>query len=172
MLSNIAGGMMVLSTHPFRVGDYVEIGGVEGTVKEIGLYHTRLLTADNKEVFVPNSEVSSSKITNYTAEGTRRVELSFQVSYDCSTDDVRAALLRACSHPDVSAEPAPEVVVLHYGDSSIEYQLRLWCPSAAYWPICFQVREQVRTCFAEAGLTMTYPHLNVHLDHVEQGGNR
>lgn len=169
-LANIAGGMMVLSTHPFRVGDYVEIGGVEGTVKDIRLYHTQLLTIDNKEIFVPNSEVSSSKISNFTAEGTRRLDLCLSAAYSCAIDEVRAALLKACDHPQIAADPAPEVLVNHYGDSSIEYLLRLWCPSDAYWTVNFYVLEQVKHRFDEAGLQMTYPHLNVHVDCSNEGG--
>ena len=167
-LSNIAGGMMVLSAHPFHVGDYVEIGGAEGTVSEIGLFHTKLITVDNKNVFVPNSEVSSSKITNYTAEKTRRIDLSFTASYDCNPDAVRAALLRACAQDTVCAEPAPAAHVRVYGESSIEYILQFWCAAGDYWPAYYAVTEQVKREFDAAGLMMTYPHLNVHMDSIPQ----
>ena len=165
-LSNIAGGMMVLSSHPFHVGDYVEIGGIEGTVAEIGLFHTRLVTADNKNVFVPNSEVSSAKIVNFTAEQTRRVDLTFTASYDSAPDRVCAALLRACAaHPELTLpDPPPEAHVTAYGDSSIEYILKFWCSTPQYWPARYAVTEQVKREFDADGLEMSYPHLNVHLD--------
>ena len=165
-LSNIAGGMMVLSSHPFHVGDYVEIGGIEGTVAEIGLFHTRLVTADNKNVFVPNSEVSSAKIVNFTAEQTRRIDLTFTAGYDSAPDRVRAALLRACAaHPELTlADPPPEAHVTAYGDSSIEYILKFWCSTPQYWPARYAVTEQVKREFDADGLEMSYPHLNVHLD--------
>ncbi len=163
-LANIAGGIQILTAHPFQVGDYVEIADTDGTVAEIGMIYTRLTTVDNKGIFLPNSDVASSKIINYTAEGKRRVDLSFSASYDCTTADVRAALLRATQVPGVLSDPAPETYVKEYEESSISYVLRVWTLTEDYWDVYFQVTENVRTEFDNAGLSMTYPHLNVHLD--------
>ena len=163
-LSNIAGGIQILTAHPFRVGDYVEIAGTEGTVTEIGMIYTRLITVDNKEIYLPNSDVAASKIVNYTAEGKRRVDLSFSASYDCATADVRAALLKAAQVEGALNEPAAESYVKEYSESSISYILRVWCLAENYWDVYFKVTENVRAEFENAGLSMTYPHLNVHLD--------
>lgn len=162
-LSNLAGGVTLLSTHPFRVGDFVEVGGVSGTVREIGMTYTTLTTADQKEIFVPNSEVSSSKIINYTMVGTRRVDLTFMASYDDDVETVKAALRKAAALPQVLEDPPLFVAVSNYGDSAIEYVLRAWTSSADYWDVYYRIIENVKVCFDEAGITMTYPHLNVHL---------
>ena len=162
-LSNLAGGVTLLSTHPFRVGDFVEVGGVSGTVREIGMTYTTLTTADQKEIFVPNSEVSSSKIINYTMVGTRRVDLTFPASSDAAVEPVLAALRTAAALPQVLEDPPLFVAVNNYGDSAIEYVLRAWTSSEDYWDVYYRIIENVKVCFDEAGITMTYPHLNVHL---------
>lgn len=162
-LSNVAGGITLLSTHPFKVGDFVELGGVSGTVREIGMTYTTLTTADQKEIFVPNSEVSSTKIINYTMVGTRRVDLNFTASYDDDVETVKAALRKAADLPQVLPDPALFVAVSNYGDSAIEYVLRAWTSSADYWDVYYRIIENVKICFDEAGITMTYPHLNVHV---------
>ncbi len=163
-LSNIAGGIQILSAHPFRVGDYVEIAGTEGSVSQIGMIYTSLVTLDNKTVHLPNSDVASSKIINYTVLGTRRIDLTFSAAYHCATEDVRAALYQAAKVETALEEPAPQVLVAEYGDSAISYHLRVWCHAEDYWPLYYRITENVRTEFERAGLEMTYPHLNVHLD--------
>ena len=163
-LSNLAGGVTLLSTHPFRVGDFVEVGGVSGTVQEIGMTYTTLVTPDQKEIFVPNSEVAAAKIINYTAVTNRRVDLTFTASYDDAAETVKAALLKAADLPQVYKDPAPFAAVNRYGDSAIEYVLRVWTAATDYWDVYFAIVENVRVRFEEAGISMTYPHLNVHLD--------
>ena len=163
-LSNIAGGIQVLTAKPFRVGDYVEIGGVEGTVKEIGMIYTRLITLDNKALYLPNSDVAASRVSNYTVEGKRRISLPFTASYDCDCDEVRAALVRAAHAGGALIEPAPAAYVRAYDDSAIRYELQFWVEPGNYWPTYFAVTAAVRETFNDAGLVMTYPHLNVHID--------
>ena len=163
-LSNIAGGLMILTTHPFRVGDWVEIAGIAGTVSEIGTSYTKLVTGDRKEIFVPNSEISATKIINYTMAGSRRVDLTFSASYDDDIETVKAALRKAADLPQVLAEPAPFFSVSSYGDSAISYIVRVWTASGDYWDVYYAITENVKACFDEAGISMTYPHLNVHLD--------
>lgn len=163
-LANIAGGIQVLTAKPFRVGDYVEIGGVEGTVKEIGMIYTRLITLDNKALYLPNSEVAASKVSNYTVEGKRRIALPFTASYDCGCDEVRAALVQAARIGGALDEPAPAAFVRAYDDSAIRYELHFWCLPKDYWATYFNVTAAVREEFNRAGLVMTYPHLNVHFD--------
>jgi len=162
-LSNLAGGIAVLTTHPFRVGDFVEIGAVSGTVKEIGMSYTRLCTVNNKEVFVPNSEISSTKIINCTMNGRLRVDLTVSASYRDDTAKVCAALLRAARTEGVLSEPAPFAAVNAYRESGIEYALRVWAAPSDYWDVYFRVTERVRACFLEDGVHMPYPQLDVHL---------
>ena len=148
-LSNLAGGVMLLSTHPFRVGDYVEVGGVSGTVQRIGMTYTTLATADQKEIFVPNSEISSSKIINYNAMEQRRIDFLFTASYGDAVEDVKTALRKASMLPKVLTDPAPFVTVNKYGDSSIEYLVRLWTATPDYWDVYYAVLDNVKTCFDE-----------------------
>ncbi len=167
-LANIAGGIQVLTSHPFRVGYYVEIGGVEGTVKEIGMIYTRLITLDNKALYLPNSDVASSRVSNYTIEGKRRIDLPFTASYECESEAVVQALRQAALHGGALAHPAPAAFVRSYDDSAIRYELQFWCEPKQYWPTYFAVTGAVREEFNKAGLIMTYPHLNVHLDSPAQ----
>ena len=165
-LSNLAGGLMILVTKPFALGDYVEIdgGGTSGVVAEIGLAYTKLTTYDGKRVSIPNSQVSAAKITNYTNEGGRRVDVVFSASYDAPTQRVKDAILEvADSLPAVRREPAPVVWITKYGASSIDYVVRVWTSTEAYWDVYNALMEGVRESFARHGVEMTYNHLNVHI---------
>ncbi len=163
-LSNLAGGVMLLVTKPFEVGDFVETNGVSGTIEAIGLAYSKLATPDNKEIFVPNSEISSAKIVNYTRLGTRRVDLVFTASYDASTESVKKAIEEVLvQFPQIMAEPEPFIRLSNYGASSIEYTVRVWTSGADYWTVYFGIMEGVRDAFEKYGVEMTYDHLNVHV---------
>lgn len=163
-LSNVAGGIQILGSKPFVVGDFVEAGGVSGTVVEIGIFYTKLSTGDNKLIQVPNSQISAEKIINYTAEEQRRVDLTFTVAYDAPVDTVKQAVQGVIgAHPLVMFTPEPFVRVSSYGDSSIEYTVRAWCATGDYWTVYFDLMEQVKAAFDQVGVEMTYPHLNVHM---------
>ena len=164
MVSNIIGGFTILYTHPFRSGDFVEIAGQSGTVQEINMTYTKLTTADNKVISIPNSAVVAAQIVNYSAEPTRRVEIVVSASYDAPTQKVIDALALAGTVDNVLLEPAPMAVITRYGDSAIEYSLRVWVKTADYWDVYFLVNQRVKQIFDEQGITMTYPHLNVHID--------
>lgn len=164
ILGNVAGGLVILSTHPFNVGDYVEADGVAGTVQEISIFHTRLLTPDGLTILVPNRALSSSKITNYTRLGQRRVVVKVTASYDAPTEKVFAACSDAMAGVSkLLSDPAPAVHLSEYGSSSIEYTLFSWCNAADYWDCYFGVTENLRDTFAKHGVEMTYDHLNVHV---------
>lgn len=169
LLSNVAGGLMILSSKPFSEGDFIEAGGVSGTVKEVGLSYTTLAMADNRVVFVPNSDISAGKIINYTAEESRRIEINVCAAYDSPTQSVKAALLEAVYSQAVRAEggtldePEPFAGINAYRDSSIEYVLRVWCRTGDYNSVRFALLEAVRASFDSAGVEMTYNHLNVHI---------
>lgn len=164
-LSNLVGGLVILTSHPFRVGDYISLGGAgetAGTVLRIGLTYTDLRTPANQDVHVPNSQVSGSIITNYTAAGTRRMDIVVSVSYECDPARVNAALLRACALPGILEDPAPEAHLTAYGESAISYTLRAFASIDDYWPVYYAVLENVKAVFDEDGISMTYPHLNIH----------
>ena len=164
MVSNIIGGFTILYTHPFHSGDYVEIAGQGGTVKEINMTYTVLATPDNKVISIPNSAVVAAQIVNYSASETRRVEVVASASYEIPTQKVIDALVLAGTVDNVLLDPAPMAVVTAYGESAIQYSLRLWVKNADYWDVYFQVNQRVKNIFDEQGITMTYPHINVHLD--------
>lgn len=164
-LANVIGGFTLLSNHPFRSGDYVEIAGQGGTVQTIDITYTKLTTGDNKTISIPNSAVVASQIVNYSTSGTRRVDINVSASYDAPIATVKAALLEAAKLDTVLRTPAaPFAAVLSYGDSAINYTLRVWTPAAEYWNTLFTINENIKQEFDRAGVEMTYPHLNVHLD--------
>lgn len=164
ILSNLAGGIMIVSTRPFGAGDYVEVGDIGGTVREVGLAYTVLTTPDNKVIHIPNGEVSAKTIVNYSANDTRRVEVKFTVSYDAKPQVVKDCVSRvAGEHPKILFTPEPMIRVSGYGSSSVEYVVRVWCATADYWDVYFDLQEQVKEAFDKAGVEMTYDHLNVHM---------
>ncbi len=164
-LSNLAGGIMVLVSKPFVVGDFVEAGGVSGTVAEVGLAYTKIITPDNKVINCPNSEISASKIINYTHEKSRRVDISIGASYDVPIKDVIAALLSCAEkHKDVLIpDKNPSAVVTEYKDSRIQYSLRLWVETDAYWDVYFALMQEVKEEFDARSIKISYPHMNVHI---------
>lgn len=163
MVSNIIGGFTILYTHPFRSGDYVEIAGQGGTVTEINMTYTMLSTPDNKLISIPNSAVVAAEIVNFSASPTRRVALSVNASYDAPVDKVLSALLQAADVEKALSAPASSAVVTEYGDSAIGYSLRLWVNTEDYWDVYYQVTRRIKEVFDAEGISMTYPHLNVHL---------
>jgi len=163
-LSNLASGLVILVTKPFKSGDYVEAGSMGGTIREIGLFYTKLVTPDNKDISVPNSQVASSIITNYSSEKTRRVELKFEADYECKVEDVKAAISKVVKANEmVLKDPAPFIKVSAYKESSIEYVVRVWTNNADYWTVYFDLMEEVKKSFDKNKIVMTYNHLNVHL---------
>ena len=163
-LSNVAGGMQLLASHPFAVGDYVDAGGCSGTVVEIGMFYTKLATPDNKLVQLPNSAIVSANIINFSAQPHRRVELTVSASYDAPTDQVIALLAKmAADHPLVLDDPEPAVHVNGYGDNAIDYVMRVWCANTDYWTVYYELMDGLKPLFDRAGVEMTYPHLNVHM---------
>lgn len=163
-LSNLAGGIMVMVSRPFAVGDYVEAGGVAGTVSEIGLVYTKLKTIDNKIIFIPNGEISGEKIVNYNRQEQRRVDLTFTVSYDADPERVKEIMRQVIgAHPKALFTPEPFVRTTSLGESSVGYTLRVWCATADYWDLYYDLLEQVRAAFDREGVELTYNHLNVHI---------
>ena len=163
-LSNLAGGLVLLVTKPFVVGDYVEADGISGTIAAVDMSYTTFVTPDNKEIFVPNSQLSATKITNYNRLGRRRMDVTFTASYDAPTAQVRSAIEEALAAiPGILDDPAPMVYLSEYQSSSIEYLTRLWTAADDYWTVYYALLEGVRESFARHGVEMTYDHLNVHI---------
>ena len=163
-LTNVISGFTLLYTKPFSSGDFVEIAGQSGSVQEIGLTYTKLYTADNKSVYIPNSAVTATEIVNYTVLGTRRVAFEIGVSYDTPTQLVLDALREAGNVPTRLEDKEPFAAMLSYGDSTIQYVLHVWSTADDYWTTLFDVNEKIREVFAEKGVEFTYPHLNIHMD--------
>ena len=164
VLSNIAGGLVILITKPFQPGDYIDTPSGRGTVKHIALHSTYLDTDDGQRLIVPNSTLSAEKITNYTANGSRRITVSVSASYDAPTAAVREACLKAvAATPHILSSPAPAVLVQSYDESSIKYLVRVWCPPDRYYDVFYPLTEHLREAYDAAHVEMTYPHLNVHL---------
>ncbi len=164
ILSNLAGGLVILLSQPFSLGDFITTGDGEGTVTEVTFTHTKLDTPDGQRIMLPNSKVVAGKIVNVTTRGVRRIDHAVSASYDDSIQAVRDACLRAIERTDgVLSDPAPAVVVAEYGESAIRYTMLFWVKAQDYWPARAASLENVRACFEEAGITMTYNHLNVHI---------
>ncbi len=164
MVSNLIGGFVILYTHPFHSGDYVEIAGQGGTVKEISMTYTVLATPDNRIISIPNSAVAAAQVVNYSSADSRRVELTVTASYDAPTQKVLDALVLAGTVDNALLNPAPSAVIVSYDDSAIRYSLRIRVKPGDYWDVYFQVNQRIKDVFDQQGIEMTYPHLNVHLD--------
>ena len=164
MLGNVIGGFTILSTTPFHSGDYVEIAGQAGTVTEINMTYTKLTTPDGRSVSIPNSAVVAAQIVNYSSEPIRRVDVAVSASYDMAVQDVIDALVEAGMVDKALTEPAPFAAVTGYGESTINYTLRVWCGNADYWDVFFAVNNSVKKIFEDKKVRFSYPHVNVHLD--------
>lgn len=163
-LSNLAGGINILASRPFVVGDYIEIDTDGGTVHEIGMIHTTLRTVDHRRIVLPNNKVMSARVINYSAETLRRVDLPFSTSYEASIASVQKAILDMLhENPHVIEEPAPEVIVKCYGESTIDYGLRAWCTREDYWELYYALLAEIKPALDLCAIEMSYPHLNVHL---------
>ena len=164
-LSNIAGGVIIMFCKPFHVGDYVETAGAEGVVQDIGIYYTKITTADNRDIAVPNSSLANSTIKNYSTRDLRRVDFDFNIAYGADIDLTRKVLIATAGMNDlVIKEPAPEVFVAAHGESAVTMKLRIWCKSSDYWTVYFDMWEDVKKAFDKFGIEIPYNHLNVTID--------
>lgn len=168
-LSNFAAGVMLISFRPFVKGNFVEAGNTMGTVEQVGIFTTILITPDNKEITVPNGAIMGNNITNYSARPTRRVDMTFGISYD---DDLRQArdILEDIVNSDerVLQDPAPAIMVGALADSSVNFLVRPWVNSADYWPVLWDTTEKVKLRFDEAGITIPFPQRELHITQQEK----
>ncbi len=161
-LSNLASAIMILTAKPFKIGDFIEVKGKSGTVEQTGIIYTIILTPDNQRIHIPNSQITSNEITNFTAVGKRRAEIVVSASYDAPVEAVKAALLQAAAHPKLLPDEPVFARVSKYADSAVEYTLRFWTKPEDFWDTYYDVLEACKRAFDDAGIEMTYPHLNVH----------
>ena len=163
-LSNIAGGIIILIFKPFSIGDFVSTPDVSGTVEEIGIFYTKVITVDNKRVVVPNASISNQTITNANAKPTRRVDFEFTCGYDDDVEKTKKILTDiALNHPLVLKDTTPEVYLSKYGDSAISFILRVWCNTPDYWTVHFDITEQVKKEFDKNNISIPYPQVDVHI---------
>ncbi|MBQ9148953.1 MAG: mechanosensitive ion channel [Oscillospiraceae bacterium] len=162
MLTNVIGGFTLLYTKPFHSGDYVDVGSKSGTVTEIGMTYTKLRTPDQKVISIPNAIVVAGDIVNYSTSATRRLDIPARAAYCVPTEKVLSALLDAGKVDKVLTDPAPMAVITNYGESAIEYSLRVWVNNADYWDVMFAINKNVKKVFDEQDIKMAYPHIYVH----------
>ena len=163
-LSNVAGALMILTAKPFRAGDYVQIGDKAGTVLTIGAVYTSLRTYDNQIIYLPNSQITAGSIINVTSEAVRRVDVNVSASYDDAVSSVQNVQRRCSAHEKTLRDRPVEAHVVSYGDNSIQYVLRFWARTEDYWACYNDVLDGLQETFSSAGITMSYPHINVHME--------
>lgn len=162
ILSNLFGGLTLIINHPFEIDDFISVSGYDGTVYSVGAFYTVLKTVDNKTITIPNGIVSSSSIVNYSIEGKRRIDLVISASYNCPIDAVKEAIAKAIIQTKHVLNEDQFVRLSRYGSSSIEYTIKVWSKTEHYWNVYFDLLENIKRCFDQDGIEMTYDHIIVH----------
>jgi len=163
-LQNFAGGVILLIFKPFKVGDFVDTQGFMGTIHSIQIFNTVLKTTDNKTIIIPNGVLSNSSMTNFTTESTRRVEWNFGIAYGDNTQKTKEILRELIENdPRILKEPLPTVAVSSLGDSSVNFVVRAWVNSPDFWPVFFEMNENVYNTFNAKGINIPFPQMDVHL---------
>lgn len=163
-LSNIAGGIMIIILKPFKVGDYIVEGGVEGTVEAIGIFYTTLLTPDNKRVIIPNGGLMNSTVTAVNQLETRRVDFKFSVSYSTDIDMARKVINYVIENTEnVITDRGVDIFLSNHGESSIDFSVRVWTQTENYWSVYFSINENVKKAFDKAGIEIPFPQVDVHM---------
>ena len=167
-LSNFAAGVLMLIFKPFKVGDFIEGGGVAGVVEEIGIFTTELKSPDNKKIIVPNAKMTSDNIVNYTAKDMRRIDIVAGVSYSDDLDKVKKILAEIMAKDDrILKDPAPTIGVLELADSSVNFAVRPWVKTAEYWDVFFATQESIKKRFDAEGICIPFPQQDVHIHKVD-----
>lgn len=167
-LSNIAGGFIIAVMKPFKVGDFITSGQYAGTVKSINIFYTKIITPDNSMVLIPNSEISNTAITDCNAFETRKLILDVAVDYSADTTTVKNLLMKAAQDSEyVLDEPASEAVLINYGDSALDFQLRVWCKSSDYWTAKFALLEEIKALLDKNDIGIPYPQMDIHIDNKQ-----
>lgn len=165
-LSNVAGGVLILFYKPFKVGDYIEGNGVSGTVQEIQMIYTIVTTVDNKKITVPNGDLANNNMTNYSAEDTRRVDLTFGVSYEDDLDHVREVISKVLKEEErIFQEPEPVIKVTELADSSVNFIVKAWSKRSDYLNTKYDLQENMKKAFDKENISMPFPQMDVHIIH-------
>jgi small conductance mechanosensitive channel len=168
-LANFASGVMLIIFRPFKRGDYVEAGGVSGSVEEIAIFNTVMKTPDNKKVIVPNGAIVGGSITNYSAHETRRIDLVFGCGYGDDLKKAKAILERLVTEDSrILKDPAPVVAVGELGESSVNFVVRPWVATADYWNVLFDLTEKVKVTFDAEGISIPFPQRDIHMHTVNK----
>lgn len=163
-IGQLASGFQILINHPFKSGDFIDIGSVSGKVCEIKMMYTVLLTLDNKRVIVPNSHITSSNIINFNAEPRRRIDLTYSISYSADISKAREAVLAVIAENDmILQEPKSEVFVQEHASSSINLVAYVWCDSQNYWPVFFYMQEAVKLAFDRCGIEIPFTQVDINV---------
>ncbi len=162
-LQNLAGGIILLLFKPYKVGDFIEAQGISGTVREIQIFHTIILTADNKQVYVPNGSLSSGSVTNYSTQPLRRVDFTIGVEYGTGVETVRQALTDIFqADARIQADPAPFIGLACLADSSVNFTARVWVKGEDYWPVFFDLNRAIYEEFNRRGIGFPFPQVQIH----------
>jgi small conductance mechanosensitive channel len=162
-LSNVAAGVMLLIFRPFKIGEYVEIGGHAGTVKEVGLFVTELATPDNVQIIVPNGQIWGQSVKNYSFHATRRVDFNIGISYDSDIDKAKSVIAGVIATDSrIHRDPEPQIVVGNLGESSVDLIVRVWCANADYWPLKFDLTKAFKEALDANGITIPFPTRTVY----------
>ncbi len=163
-LSNFAAGFLMIIFRPFKVGEFIEGAGVAGTVEKIQIFTTQLKTPDNKTIIIPNAKLSGDNIVNFSAKGTRRVDMVFGIGYGDDMDKARNIITDVIDNdPRVLKDPPPKIAVLALGDSSVDFAVRPWVNVLDYWDLWFDVTETIKKRFDAEGVSIPFPQRDVHL---------
>ena len=163
-LGNLVGGITLLLLKPIKAGDYVKVGDFEGTVQTVGAFYTEMTTFDNRHISMPNSSLTNTAIINFTREGTRRLDKVFSVSYDSDIETVFSTLRELAARcPGVLSQPPAAVYLTELAESGINFTVRVWCRNADYWDINFYLLEEGKKALDQAGITIPYPQVDVHI---------
>ena len=164
-LSNIAGGLMILIFKPFKVGDYIEVSGKEGTVKSITMFYTTITTFDNKLIQLPNGSLSNSNITNYTANKKRRVDIDISVSYSSDIDKVKKVINELISKNELVLQEENNYVKLSkHDDSALVFAVRVWTKTENYWDLYFDLMESIKKTLDKNKIEIPFPQMDVHIN--------
>lgn len=168
-LSNFAGGFIILFIRPFKVGDYIETATYGGVVEQIGLFYTQLVTADNKQILIPNGSLSNGSLINYSAKSTRRVDLTFSVGYENDITHVKEVLNKIVENNNlILKDPNPFIGVSAHSASSVDFVVRAWCDTQDYWNIYFDLLEEVKITFDKENISIPYPQMDLHLKEINK----
>ena len=172
-LSNFAGGIVVVALRPYKIGDFITVDTVEGTVTEITLFYTYLTTPDNKVVILPNSKTSNTAIVNFTKNSTRRTDIEFSIPYNEDFEKAQAAIQKVMNKNDkILQDPAPTTFVSKHADSAIIILARYWTANADFWPTKFEMMADVKKEFDKQHITIPFNQLDVHVDQIEDNSKK